>query len=137
VRGGELRGSVRLPITGIVSDRSVPEVAEELGTFRRALTTLGFIHTSSPIMALGVLTLPVSPELKLSQGPLPLPIRAEAHRPVVGGRWGATGEGNASRGSLGRDPPTGTAYGPRAPVALMRPATCYSGHKAKHDPADP
>ena len=50
---------------GIVSDRSVPEVAEELGTFRRALATLGFSHTS-PIMALGVLTLPVSPELKLT-----------------------------------------------------------------------
>jgi adenine deaminase len=65
VRGGELLGSVRLPIAGIVSDRSVPEVAEELGTFRRALTTLGFTHTS-PIMALGVLTLPVSPELKLT-----------------------------------------------------------------------
>jgi adenine deaminase len=65
VRGGELLGSVRLPIAGIVSDRSVPEVAEELGTFRRALATLGFTHTS-PIMALGVLTLPVSPELKLT-----------------------------------------------------------------------
>jgi adenine deaminase len=65
VRGGELLGSVRLPIAGIVSDRSVPEVAEELGTFRRALTTLGFTHTS-PIMTLGILTLPVSPELKLT-----------------------------------------------------------------------
>ena len=65
VRGGEVLGSVRLAIAGIVSDRSVPEVAEELGGFRRALATLGFSHTS-PIMALGVLTLPVSPELKLT-----------------------------------------------------------------------
>jgi adenine deaminase len=35
------------------------------GLVRRALTTLGFTH-ASPIMALGVLTLPVSPELKLT-----------------------------------------------------------------------
>ena len=33
--------------------------------FRRALASPGFTHTS-PIMALGVLTLPVSPELKLT-----------------------------------------------------------------------
>ena len=45
---------MRLPIAGIVSDRSVPEVAEEVGGFRRALATLGVLtrprgtHAASP-----------------------------------------------------------------------------------------
>ncbi len=65
VRGGEVLGAVRLPVGGIVSDRSVSEVAAELAQYRRALETLGFAH-ASPIMALGTLTLPVSPALKLT-----------------------------------------------------------------------
>lgn len=65
VRGTKVLGSVRLPVAGIVSDRSVPEVAAELSGFRRALGVLGFTHRS-PVMALGVLTLPVSPALKLT-----------------------------------------------------------------------
>ncbi len=65
VRGGEVLGAVRLPVAGIVSDRPVSEVAAELAQYRRALEALGFVH-DSPIMALGVLTLPVSPALKLT-----------------------------------------------------------------------
>ncbi len=65
VRGREVLGAVRLPVAGIVSDRSVSEVAAELAQYRRALEALGFAH-DSPIMALGVLTLPVSPALKLT-----------------------------------------------------------------------
>ncbi|HXF83034.1 MAG TPA: adenine deaminase C-terminal domain-containing protein [bacterium] len=65
VQGGEVLGGVALPVAGIVSDRSVPEVAAALAGFRRALTALGFSHRS-PVMALGVLTLPVSPALKLT-----------------------------------------------------------------------
>lgn len=57
--------TVSLPIAGLVSDRSVPEIATELTGFRTALKTLGFTH-SSPIMALGALTLAVSPALKLT-----------------------------------------------------------------------
>jgi len=65
VRGAEVLGGVRLPVAGILSDRSVSEVAAELVRYRHALETLGFVH-ASPIMALGVLTLPVSPALKLT-----------------------------------------------------------------------
>jgi adenine deaminase len=77
VRGGELLGSVRLPIAGIVSDRSVPEVAEEVSGFRRALTTLGLsgvpenrslIFGVDPHLTdhgAGRAYPPVSPELKL------------------------------------------------------------------------
>jgi adenine deaminase len=65
VHGEEVLGAVRLPVAGILSDRSVPEVAAELARYRHALETLGFVH-ASPIMALGVLTLPVSPALKLT-----------------------------------------------------------------------
>ncbi|MDQ7843454.1 MAG: adenine deaminase C-terminal domain-containing protein [Armatimonadota bacterium] len=65
VQGTEVLGGVRLPVAGIVSDRPVREVARDLAGFRRALGTLGFEHRS-PVMALGVLTLPVSPALKLT-----------------------------------------------------------------------
>jgi adenine deaminase len=65
VNGTILLATVELPIAGLVSDQSVPEVAAELSGFRQALQTLGFTHVS-PVMALGVLTLPVSPALKLT-----------------------------------------------------------------------
>ncbi|HEX4841185.1 MAG TPA: adenine deaminase C-terminal domain-containing protein, partial [bacterium] len=65
VNGTTVLATVRLPVAGLVSDHSVPEVAAELSGFRQALQTLGFTHVS-PVMALGVLTLPVSPALKLT-----------------------------------------------------------------------
>jgi adenine deaminase len=65
VSGGDVLAGVPLPIAGIVSDASVPVVARQVAGFRSALERLGFRHRS-PIMTLGVLTLAVSPELKLT-----------------------------------------------------------------------
>jgi adenine deaminase len=83
VRNGEVLGGVRLPVAGIVSDRSVPEVAAELSRFRQALGMLGFAHRS-PVMALGVLTLPVSPALKLTDRGL-VDVRAGRIVPLIVG----------------------------------------------------
>jgi len=82
-RGAQVLGAVSLPIAGIVSDRSVPEVAADLSQFRRALEALGFAH-ASPIMALGVLTLPVSPALKLTDRGL-VDVKAGTIVPLVVG----------------------------------------------------
>jgi adenine deaminase len=65
VRGGTVLAGVPLPVAGIVSDQPIAVVGPQVAAFRRALGDLGFAHRS-PIMTLGVLTLAVSPELKLT-----------------------------------------------------------------------
>lgn len=81
VQGAEVLATVRLPVAGIVSDRSIPEIAAELSAFRHALHTLGFKHRS-PIMTLGVLTLAVSPALKLTDRGL-VDVNAGAIVPLI------------------------------------------------------
>jgi adenine deaminase len=65
VRADTLLAGVPLPVAGIVSDEPVSIVGPQVAGLRRALETLGFTHRS-PIMTLGVLTLAVSPDLKLT-----------------------------------------------------------------------
>lgn len=65
VLNGTVLAAVHLPVGGIVSPRSVDEVAAEVRGFREALARLGLIHPN-PFMALGALTLAVSPELKVT-----------------------------------------------------------------------
>ncbi|MBO8142508.1 MAG: adenine deaminase [Firmicutes bacterium] len=65
VLDGTVIAAVHLPVGGIVSPRSVAEVAAEVRRFREALGRLGF-HHPIPFMALGALTLAVSPELKVT-----------------------------------------------------------------------
>jgi adenine deaminase len=65
VRDGRLLAGVPLPVAGIVSDQPISVVGPQLAAFRAAVEKLGFGHRS-PIMALGVLTLAVSPALKVT-----------------------------------------------------------------------
>jgi adenine deaminase len=65
VRGEHVLAGVPLPVAGIISDAPVAEVGRQVAALRAALERLGFVHRS-PIMTLGVLTLAVSPELKLT-----------------------------------------------------------------------
>ncbi|MBM3470308.1 MAG: adenine deaminase [Armatimonadetes bacterium] len=65
VRGSEVLAGVPLPVAGIVSGQPVRVVGEQVAAFRSALAALGFEHRS-PIMTLAVLTLAVSPALKLT-----------------------------------------------------------------------
>jgi adenine deaminase len=64
-RGGAVIAGVPMPVAGILSEGDVPEVARDLAAFREAVAALGFVH-ASPIMALGVLPLAVSPALKIT-----------------------------------------------------------------------
>ncbi len=65
VRGETLLAGVPLPVAGIVSDQPLSVVAPRVAQFRSAVGSLGFVHRS-PIMSLGVLTLAVSPSLRLT-----------------------------------------------------------------------
>ncbi|MDR7420361.1 MAG: adenine deaminase C-terminal domain-containing protein [Armatimonadota bacterium] len=65
VRGDTVLAGVPLPVAGIVSDQPISVVGPQVAGLRRALEMLGFTHRS-PIMTLGVVTLAVSPELKVT-----------------------------------------------------------------------
>jgi adenine deaminase len=64
-RGDAVVAGVPLPIAGIMSEEPMPVVARQVAALREALSAAGFVHRS-PIMTLGVLTLAVSPELKVT-----------------------------------------------------------------------
>lgn len=62
---GEIQAELALPVAGILSDKSVPEIGTSLKKVRQSLLDLGYCH-QNPIMSLCTLGLPVSPELKLT-----------------------------------------------------------------------
>jgi adenine deaminase len=65
VDAGEVIGEVRLPIAGLMSDRSVPEVAEEVRSLARAYEALGS-ELEYPFMMVAFLSLGVIPALRLT-----------------------------------------------------------------------
>ncbi len=58
-------GQIVLSVGGILSDKSVSETAKQAQGLRKAMINLGYEHYS-PIMSFGTLTLPVSPEFKIT-----------------------------------------------------------------------
>ena len=65
VDGGEVIGEVRLPIAGLMSDRSVAEVADEVRGLDRAYKELG-CPLEYPFMMVSFLSLGVIPALRLT-----------------------------------------------------------------------
>jgi adenine deaminase len=65
VDGGEVIGEVRLPIAGLISDRSVPEVADEVRSLDRAYKDLG-CPLEYPFMMVSFLSLGVIPALRVT-----------------------------------------------------------------------
>jgi adenine deaminase len=65
VRDGRVRAEVPCPIGGLLSDRPVEEVAEQVRRLERAAEELGVV-LPSPFMAMSFLALSVIPELKLT-----------------------------------------------------------------------
>lgn len=66
VSGGEVIGSLSLPIAGLLSDRPYEEVLDDLLTLNVSLNVLGSAKTFNPFLMLSFLTLPVIPSLKLT-----------------------------------------------------------------------
>jgi adenine deaminase len=65
VDGGRVIGEVRLPIAGLMSDRSVPEVADEVRSLDRAYKDLG-CDLEYPFMMVSFLSLGVIPALRVT-----------------------------------------------------------------------
>jgi adenine deaminase len=65
VDGGKVIGEVRLPIAGLMSDRSVPEVADEVRSLDRAYKDLG-CPLEYPFMMVSFLSLGVIPALRVT-----------------------------------------------------------------------
>jgi len=65
VADGEVVESLELPIAGLMSRLSVPEVAQRLRRLNEAAADLG-VRVRDPFMTLSFLALPVIPELKLT-----------------------------------------------------------------------
>jgi adenine deaminase len=65
VDDGEVIGEVRLPIAGLISDRSVTEVAEEVRSLARAYEALG-CDLEYPFMMVSFLSLGVIPALRVT-----------------------------------------------------------------------
>ena len=66
VDGGEVLGSLALPIAGLMSPAPLEEVAADLSRLRRLAFGLGVNEDHDPFMTLSFLALPVIPELKLT-----------------------------------------------------------------------
>ncbi|MEG0307492.1 MAG: adenine deaminase C-terminal domain-containing protein [Clostridium sp.] len=62
---GEIMASAPLPIGGIVSSVPIEELGEELKKVRKAMKDLGYDHNNE-IMSFSTLSLPVSPEIKIT-----------------------------------------------------------------------
>ncbi|TYL06728.1 Adenine deaminase [Moorella thermoacetica] len=65
VRDGQVLALLPLPIAGLMSDRPVEEVAARLAAVHRAWQELG-CRLVSPFMTMALLSLPVLPELRLT-----------------------------------------------------------------------
>jgi adenine deaminase len=65
VDGGKVLSSLRLPIGGLMSDRNVEEVADALQTINDGAASLG-CGLEEPFMTLSFLTIPVIPEIRLT-----------------------------------------------------------------------
>ena len=65
VRDGSVQAFAPLPIAGILSDRPLPVLGEQIAGVRCALTDCGYRH-DNVIMSLSTLSLPVSPYFKLT-----------------------------------------------------------------------
>ena len=65
VSSGKILAAAPLPVGGILSEAPMKELAKDVYSIQQALRTLGIDHVN-PIMSMCTLTLPVSPELKIT-----------------------------------------------------------------------
>lgn len=79
--GGKVTAAASLSIGGIISDRSLPVLADELGNVRKELERLGYVN-NNVIMSVSTLALLVSPELKISDQGL-FDVKSQRKVPLV------------------------------------------------------
>ncbi|WDL95698.1 adenine deaminase [Alicyclobacillus sp. ALC3] len=65
VDGGTVKGAVPMPIAGLLSDKSLGEVVQEVGQLEGAWRQLG-CEMNAPFMTFSLIALPVIPEIRIS-----------------------------------------------------------------------
>ncbi|WP_408011303.1 adenine deaminase [Pseudalkalibacillus sp. A8] len=65
VENGKVLSLLKLPVGGILSEEPLDEIAKEMKNLRNAMESLGYKHYN-PIMSFSTHSLPVSPELKIT-----------------------------------------------------------------------
>lgn len=81
VNHGKVLAELALPIAGLMTDAPSADVAEKLKDLRDAAATLGASKSFNPFLTLSFLSLPVIPDLKLTDTGL-FDVRAFRHIPV-------------------------------------------------------
>lgn len=66
VKDGAVIASLQLEIAGLITDRAIAEVLEDLQTLHDSLAQLGFTQDFNPFLTLSFLSLPVIPKLKVT-----------------------------------------------------------------------
>ncbi|WP_353948270.1 adenine deaminase [Sporolactobacillus sp. Y61] len=84
VDGGRVLAELALPIAGLMTDAPAAEVAAALQKLRAAASSLGSAESFNPFLTLSFLSLPVIPDLKLTDTGL-FDVRAFHHIPVSAG----------------------------------------------------
>ena len=64
-QGGKISGALALPVAGLMSDKGIEHVVKELKLMRKACRDMG-CRLEDPFMALAFLSLPVIPELRVT-----------------------------------------------------------------------
>ena len=65
VSNGRILSALKLPVGGILSEEPMARLAEKVESLTESMKTLGFEH-ANPFMSFTTLTLPVSPEVKIT-----------------------------------------------------------------------
>ena len=79
--GGRVTAAAELPGGGIISDKSLPELAAEIRAVRGEIERMGYVN-NNVIMSISTLSLLVSPELKLSDQGL-FDVKSQRKIPLV------------------------------------------------------
>ncbi len=79
--GGRVTAAAKLPVGGIISDKSLPELAAEIRAVRGEIERMGYVN-NNVIMSISTLSLLVSPELKLSDQGL-FDVKSQRKIPLV------------------------------------------------------
>ncbi|WP_239984914.1 adenine deaminase [Sporolactobacillus pectinivorans] len=84
INKGKVTAELALPIAGLMTDAAAEEVAEKLAVLRQAAAALGASESFNPFLTLSFLSLPVIPDLKLTDTGL-FDVRTFCHIPVSAG----------------------------------------------------
>lgn len=81
VAGGTVRAEVPLPVGGIISERSMPALRDELVAFRHALRRMGCVR-ADPFLTMQILTFTIIPALRIRERGL-LDVRENRVVPLI------------------------------------------------------